>query len=253
MHVHLDLAGGLTGDMFIAAGLHAFPQFEVPVMAAVDALDGPYPVACSLVAHTHHDIAGRRFEVVPFDEYFGHVPFAFPVYSQGDCVSHEQTTWESVRKRLNAAQIAPRVREHAVNIFELLVEAESGVHGIEPERVAFQEVGAWDAISEIVGAAALIDALGAVRWTASVLPLGEAVTLTGASILSYLGPGFPPDDCLPHVRALSGSGTGFGSRRLSCINSHMRILCFDEELATAPPPEARSAAWTETRGAQRTR
>ena len=251
MHVHLDLDGGLTGDMFIAAGLDAFPHFEGTVLAAIDSLDGPYPVACSLVSHVDRDICGRRFEVVPFDQYFGHLPFAFPVISHGDCVSHEQTTWESVRERLNAAQIEPSVRAHAFNIFELLVEAESGVRGIEPEKVAFQEVGAWDAIAEIVGAAALIDALGATRWTASALPLGEVVTLTGASILGYLCPTPAPDDCLPHVRALAASGTGFGSSRLSCLASHMRMLCFEEDSArAAPPPATRNSAWAADQGLQ---
>jgi pyridinium-3,5-bisthiocarboxylic acid mononucleotide nickel chelatase len=244
MHVHLDLSGGLTGDMFIAAGLDAFPQFELPVMAAIDSLDGPYPVACSLLSHIDRDICGRRFEVVPFDRFFGHVPFAFPVVSHGDGGSHEQTTWESVRERLNSAPIAPGIRTHAMNIFELLVEAESGVHGIEPEKVAFQEVGAWDAVAEIVGAAALIDALGGVRWTASVLPLGEVVTLTGASILGYLCAASPGDENLPHVRSLTASGTGFGSRRLSSLNSRMRMVCFDEDCpAMAAPPPAHAAGW----------
>jgi hypothetical protein len=250
MHIHLDLAGGLTGDMFIAASLDAFPRFEAPVMAAIDALDGPYPVTCSLVAHLDRDITGRRFEVVPFNQYFGHLPFAFPVVSQGDCVSHEQTTWEAVRERLNAAHIALSVRRHAINIFELLVEAESEVRGIEPEKVAFQEVGAWDAIAEIVGAAAVIDALGAVRWTASALPLEEAVTLTGASILGYLCPASTPDDCLPHVRALAADGRGFGSHRLSNIKGHMRMLCFDEDSSMIPPREARIAAWEGDQGMQ---
>jgi pyridinium-3,5-bisthiocarboxylic acid mononucleotide nickel chelatase len=255
MHVHIDfagidVAGGLTGDMFIAAGLDAFPHLEARVLSAVDSLDGPYPVACSLVPHVAGDVCGRRFEVVPFDRYFGHVPFAFPVISHGDCVSHEQTTWESVRERLNAAQIAPGIRAHAFDIFALLVEGESSVHGIQAEKVAFQEVGAWDAIAEIVGAAALIDALGAVRWTASAaLRFGEEVTPLGASIVRYLCPTAAADDFLP-LRALAATGMGFGSR-LPCPTGHLRILCFEEDPAE-PPPVDRSNAWAAERARQHT-
>jgi uncharacterized protein (DUF111 family) len=228
MHLHLNLAAGLTGDMFIAALLDAFPQFEARVISAIDALDGPYPVACSLVSHSDFEMTGRRFEVEPFDKYFGFIPIAFPVLSHGDCTTHEQATWESVRQRLNAAKIAPGVRAHAVKIFELLVEAESGLHGIEPDNVAFEEAGAWDAIAEIVGAATLIDALGAVRWSASALPLEGVVTRTGAAIVGHLCPPTTGNSALPQVRTLVGSGTGFASCRLSSVNSRVRVLCFDE-------------------------
>ena len=245
MHLHLNLAGGLTGDMFIAAVLDAFPRFEARVTAAIDALDAPYPVVCSLVAHSDYEMTGKRFEVEPFDKYFGHIPFAFPVLSHGDCVSHEHTTWESVRERLNAALIEPSVLVHAIKIFELLVAAESDMHGIEPEKVAFLEVGAWDAIAEIVGAATLIDGLSAARWTASPFPQ-EVVTQTGAAIVSYLSPGSTEDHTLPHVWTLAGSGTGFGSRR-SSVNSHLRVLWFDEDTMIGHRNLARAASFAAER------
>src|SRR5258708_38646108 len=77
LDLHLNLGGGLTGDMFIAAVLDAFPQFEQRVLAAIDAMDGPYPVACSLVAHADYEVRGHRFEIEPFDKYFGYIPIAF--------------------------------------------------------------------------------------------------------------------------------------------------------------------------------
>jgi uncharacterized protein (DUF111 family) len=223
MHLHLDLAGGTAGDTFIAAILDAFPRFEEPVIAAIDALDGPYPVACSLVFHSDGESTGRRFQIEPFDQYFGHIPIAFPVLSHGDCVSHEQATWESVRERLHAADIERGVRRHAMSIFERLVEAESSTRGIQPDRVAFQEAGAWDAIAEIVGAAALIHALPAVRWTASPPPCPELITPTGAAIVGYLCPQGSVNGDSPQVRALFGSGTGFAARGRSSNNSRMRV------------------------------
>lgn len=222
--------------MFIAAVLDAFPQFEQRVVAAIDALDAPYPVACSLVAHSDYEIRGHRFEIEPFDKYFGYIPFAF---------SQERATWESVRERLTAADIKPSVRTHAMRIFELLAKVESAVQGIAPKEMSFQ-VGGWSSIAQVMGAAALIDALDPARWTASPLPPGDAVTLTGAAIVDYLCPGSPPRSRaqLPRVRNLVRSGAGFGPQ-----NSCLRLMCFEEgETALAgqdesAQPRPRAAGW----------
>jgi pyridinium-3,5-bisthiocarboxylic acid mononucleotide nickel chelatase len=213
--LHLNLSGGLTGDMFIAAVLDAFPRFEARVIAAIDALDGPYPVVCSLVAHSGHEVAGHRFEIEPFDKYFGRIPLAFP---------QEPSSWDSVRERLAGADIGAGVRTHATKIFELLVRAEAALQGILPERVAF-ETGAWHSIAQVVGAATLIDALDKARWSASAFPEGGAVTLTGAAIVDYLCPPRSRGRPQPKARSLVRSGTGFGL--VGSQNDYMRLLCFE--------------------------
>ena len=208
MDLHLNIGGGLTGDMFIAAVLDAFPQFEQRVIAAIDAMDAPYPVACSMVAHADDEGSGHRFEIEPFDKYLGYIPFAF---------SHEPASWESVRERLAAADIKPGVRTHATRIFELLAKAESAV----AEEMPFEH-GGWNSIAQVMGAAALIDALEPARWTASA---GEAVTLTGAAIVDYLCPSSSQRSRaqVPRMRNLVRSGTGFGSHK-----SSLRLFCFEE-------------------------
>jgi pyridinium-3,5-bisthiocarboxylic acid mononucleotide nickel chelatase len=213
--LHLNLSGGLTGDMFIAAVLDAFPRFEQRVIAAIDAVDGPYPVVCSLLAHSESDVSGHRFEIEPFDKHFGHIPLVFP---------REPASWESVRERLMRAEIAPLVRTHATKIFELLVRGEAAVQGTLPERVAF-EAGAWNSIAQVVGAAALIHALDAARWSASALPDDGAVTLTGAAIVDYLCPPRSRGRPQPKARSLVRSGTGFGV--LNSQNHYIRLLCFE--------------------------
>lgn len=214
MHLHLDLSGGLTGDMFIAAVLDAFPRFEQRVTGVVDALDAAYPVACSLVAHERDGMSGHRFEIEPFIRYFGRLPLAFP---------QEPAHWESVRRRLNAAQIGARVRTHAVGIFELMVQAAATAGNIAPERVVF-EAGAWNSLAQVAGSAALIDALEGVRWSVSGSQSGGAVSLIGAAIVDHLcGPHLR--GTLPKTRSLVRNGTGFGSPSLP--GSYTRLLCFE--------------------------
>jgi hypothetical protein len=215
LDLHLDLSGGLTGDMFIAAVLDAFPRFERRVIGAIDALDAPYPVVCSLVAHSDHGVMGHRFEIEPFDRYFGHIPLAFP---------RELASWESVRERLAAAEIGADVRTHATRIFELLVRTEAALQGTLPERVAF-EAGAWNSIAQVVGAATLIDALDTAQWSASAFPANDAVTLTGAAIVDYLCPPRSRARPQPEAHSLVRSGTGFGFHRSQ--NECMRLLCFE--------------------------
>jgi uncharacterized protein (DUF111 family) len=215
LDLYLNLSGGLTGDMFIAAVLDAFPRFEARVIAAIDALDAPYPVVCSFVAHSGHEVTGHRFEIEPFDKYFGRIPLAFP---------QEPASWDSVRERLAGADIGAGVRTHATKIFELLVRAEAALQGILPERVAF-ETGAWNSIAQVVGAATLIDALDKARWSASAFPEGGAVTLTGAAVVDYLCPPRSRGRPQPKARSLVRSGTGLGL--FGSQNDYMRLLCFE--------------------------
>jgi uncharacterized protein (DUF111 family) len=165
LHLHLNLSGGLTGDMFIAAVLDAFPQFEQRVIAAIDALDEPYPVVCSLVAHSDYEMTGHRFEIEPFNKYFGHIPLAFP---------QEPARWASVRDRLIEAEIGPEVRARTTKIFELIVRAEAAVHGVLPETVAF-EAGAWNTLAQVVGAATLIQALDPAARLPSAVPPSSTI------------------------------------------------------------------------------
>src|SRR5258708_37465403 len=118
--------------MFIAAVLDAFPDFERRVLAAIDAMDAPYPVACSLVAHADYEVNGHRFEIEPFDKYFGYIPFAF---------SRERASWESLPERLIAADIKTGVRTAAPRVFELLAKAEAAVWGIALDEMTFEGVG----------------------------------------------------------------------------------------------------------------
>jgi uncharacterized protein (TIGR00299 family) protein len=81
----------------------------------------------------------------------------------------------------SAPALGDRVRTRAVETFTLLAEAEARVHGVGVDDVHFHEVGALDAIVDVVGFHAAADALGieAFRYTRLVVGEGEAVSMHG--------------------------------------------------------------------------
>jgi uncharacterized protein (DUF111 family) len=220
--LHLNITGSLSGEMFIAAVLDAFPHLETRVLAVIEALDVPYPITCTVEFHSDYELTGRRFEIEPFDKYFGLIPFAF---------AHARATWESARRQLDAAEIKGNICLHARRIFDLIERAELDQRSA-PQSPLAKVAGGWSSIAQVVGAAALIEALEAVHWTASPYTLGEGSTLTANAIVDYLCPTHLRGRPLPRARSLVRSGTGFASG--SSKNSCLRVLCFDEgDAATA--------------------
>jgi pyridinium-3,5-bisthiocarboxylic acid mononucleotide nickel chelatase len=77
-----------------------------------------------------------------------------------------------IERAIAAAGLPPRVAQWSLAIFRNLAEAEGAVHGITPDRVHFHEVGATDAIVDIVGTCLGLDWLGIDRLYCSALPTG---------------------------------------------------------------------------------
>ncbi|MBX3268113.1 MAG: nickel pincer cofactor biosynthesis protein LarC [Acidobacteria bacterium] len=78
-----------------------------------------------------------------------------------------------IEKIINEAELSDGVKARAIKIFTLLAEAEARVHGIEVKKVHFHEVGALDAIIDIVGACIGFEMLGIEQFAASKLHVGS--------------------------------------------------------------------------------
>ncbi|HYJ79089.1 MAG TPA: nickel pincer cofactor biosynthesis protein LarC [Longimicrobiaceae bacterium] len=74
---------------------------------------------------------------------------------------------------IDRAGVAPEVRDRAVHAFTLLAAAEAEVHGTTPERVHFHEVGALDAIVDILSAVAGCAELGVSECYTRPVALGR--------------------------------------------------------------------------------
>ncbi|AFZ20114.1 nickel pincer cofactor biosynthesis protein LarC [Allocoleopsis franciscana] len=77
-----------------------------------------------------------------------------------------------IEQLILAAQLPPRVSEWSLAVFRNLAEAEGAVHGIAPDQIHFHEVGATDAIVDIVGSCLGLDWLGIDQLYCSALPTG---------------------------------------------------------------------------------
>ena len=82
-------------------------------------------------------------------------------------------TLEDVLRIVADARLPDADKERAAAVFRRLAEAEAKVHGETVEAVHLHDVGAVDAIVDVVGAVAGLRMLGAERLYCSPLPLGE--------------------------------------------------------------------------------
>jgi hypothetical protein len=68
-----------------------------------------------------------------------------------------------VLAHVSRSDLGPAGKDLATRVFRLLAEAEGAVHGQPPEDVHFHEVGAFDALADVVGSAAALEDLGLLR------------------------------------------------------------------------------------------
>jgi uncharacterized protein (TIGR00299 family) protein len=102
--------------------------------------------------------------------------------------SHHHRGLSKILELIDGAELAPRVAERAKHIFTRLGEAEAGVHDEPVEKVHFHEVGAVDAILDIVGACIGFELLGLEEFAASALNVGGGSVKTAHGVLPVPAP-----------------------------------------------------------------
>jgi len=256
----LDPAAGISGDMLLGALIAAgaspewlravpqrlgFPEVQIQVetvdrcgVQAVKVnvvLPGGLQEHPAQVVHTHHD------------------------HGQGH--SHDGANGHGHRRIgdlitfVDRAPLSPWVRERAVQAFRLLGEAEGRIHGRAPDEVQLHEVGAVDALVDIVAGIEGFEQLGISRvynrtvalgngWVRAAhgsLPVpapatsillegmdvspdgpvvGEATTPTGAALLRVLSSGTPP----ARWRVINAGSWGAGGRNPATYPNALRLI-----------------------------
>jgi uncharacterized protein (TIGR00299 family) protein len=184
---------------------------------------------------------------------------------------HQHRSLNTILDVLNKSQLSAQVRDRSAAIFQKLGEAEAHVHEVPLEKIHFHEVGAVDAIVDIVGACIGFHALGIERFACSPLNVGggtakmahgvlpvpapatanllqgkptysngvqrELVTPTGAAIVATLCDSSGPQPAM----SVSAIGYGAGTADIEGQPNVLRIMIgeaaeksvpgFDEEIA----------------------
>ena len=179
---------------------------------------------------------------------------------------------KEIRETIRGANLSDRVKQTAERIFTRLAEAEGRVHGRSPEEVHFHEVGAVDAIVDIVGTAICLEMIGWPKVVAGPMPTfhgyatgshgtfplpapataeilrgvpwrkldieGELVTPTGAAIIAEIASGFG------EMPAMTVEKIGYGAGKSDFgIPNVLRVLLGEESVWV---PAARSVTVIET-------
>jgi len=106
-------------------------------------------------------------------------------------VTEDQTKHRSLSAILEIfekSQLSEAVRKNAAAIFRKLGEAEASVHDVPLEKIHFHEVGAVDAIVDIVGACIGFDALGIQKFACSPLNVGGGTAKMAHGVLPVPAP-----------------------------------------------------------------
>jgi uncharacterized protein (TIGR00299 family) protein len=172
---------------------------------------------------------------------------------------HAHRHLSDILKIIYDSRLSDGVKDRAAKIFSRLAEAEARVHNVPVAQIHFHEVGALDAIIDVVGAAICFELLGIERFVSSPLhvgsgtvemehgrypvpppavaellkgvavystdTVGELVTPTGAAIITAVCDDFGP---IPQCK-LERAGYGAGTRQYEKFPNVLRVLIGDEE------------------------
>ena len=267
---YLDCFSGISGDMFLGAlvdaGVSAAHLEQTVAGLDIGAKLEVSRVNRSGISATKVDVVVGGKKDVPREEYWSdhekeHKHAHEHGHSHSHSHSHEPHSHAHAHEHgrglteisaiIDKAAISTSAKTTAKAIFQALGEAESKIHNTDIEKIHFHEVGAVDAMVDIICAAVGAEALGVDQWVCSPLNVGggtvvcahgrfpipapatvellkdapvyssgvelELVTPTGAAIVKTLASRFAP---FPAMK-ISASGYGAGSRD---IPGHANVL-----------------------------
>lgn len=101
---------------------------------------------------------------------------------------HEHHTLEEIRKIINSVDVSEKVKKDAINIYMLIAEAESKVHGRKVDEIHFHEVGSLDAVCDVIGASLLLEMIAPDMIVASPVATGSGTVHCAHGILPVPAP-----------------------------------------------------------------
>ncbi|MFC6890641.1 nickel pincer cofactor biosynthesis protein LarC [Halorubrum trueperi] len=246
---------GAAGDMICAALIAAGADPDV-LAPASDRL----PVRYEIGETTRNGVRSTTVDVLLNDEDRDHDPSRDHDHA-GDRAegAGSSRSYPEVVAIVESMGLSEAVESVALDAFELLGRAEASVHGTDLDETHFHEVGADDAIADVVGAALLLDDLGPDRVVTTPVAAGggevemahgtypvpapatteiaaragfslvggpidrELLTPTGAAILAAVADGV---DSIPDIE-VDATGYGAGDAAFDAHPNVLRVLVGD--------------------------
>ena len=164
---YLDCFSGISGDMWLAALIDAgWPESDLASLPGRLGLDG---VTTRVSRERRGSLEAARVRVdVGAAQPLRHLP--------------------EVRERIARADVSEAAREKALRVFQRLAEAEAKVHGVSVEKIHFHEVGAADALVDVVGVCWGLERLGVEEVYSSAVPLGRGTVRSEHGVIPVPGP-----------------------------------------------------------------
>ena len=281
-HLHIECVGGMAGDMFVAALCDAGASVEYlqSQLAGIDFGDRRVSIELGR-RDSGFSIHGASFTVrIDGDEVdetnadTGHiVDHHHSDHSSSGAKApdhadhhHAHHAYADIVATLTDAALDDRVRTRALSVYRALAEAEARSHDMRLDEVHFHEVGAIDAIVDIVSACAALESLGVDTLTVGTVPTGtgfvhtahgrlpvpvpasavlltgfdtegtsergEMITPTGAALVAALA---GPSAARPAMR-VAGVGAGAGRKRWSQRPNLVRVYVGDRRQSAELEP-----------------
>ena len=180
---------------------------------------------------------------------------------------HHHRHLSDIHQIIYDSRLPENVKQRAARIFTRLAEAEARVHNLPIERIHFHEVGALDAIVDVVGACIGFELVGVERFVCSPLHVGsgtvemahgrfpvpppavaellqnapvyatdivgELVTPTGAAIITTVCEEYGP---LPKIK-IEHTGYGAGTREYKNFPNVLRLMLGQDETSETTQEE----------------
>ena len=168
MHLHFDCFSGISGDMTLGA--------------LVDVGLSPRALRQGLKALP---LSGYRLKVSKVHRGAIHATKVDVVIPK---VAEKRRSWPQIRRLLSTSRLPPHVKKQALSVFERIATAEGTVHGQDPATVSFHEVGAIDALVDIVGGLLGCHELGVKTFSATPVNVGSGMIASAHGPLPVPGP-----------------------------------------------------------------
>jgi uncharacterized protein (TIGR00299 family) protein len=235
--LYLECNMGAAGDMLMAAllELHDSPEDFLKRLNDV----GIPNVTATAEAVVKCGIKGTHINVEVHEHHHEH---------------HNHSDYHGIKHLMEHLKTSDSVKKSVLEVYKIIAEAESHVHGVPVDKIHFHEVGEMDAVADITGVCMLMEELapelvlaspinvgsGQVRCAHGILPVpapatslilqgipiynddikSELCTPTGAALLKY----FAKEFCKMPMLTVSKLGYGMGKKdfeKVNCLRAYM--------------------------------